>query len=56
MSYYDSAKGVRISQARALVELKRHGLDDAESVSVFFKECGKRKSYRAQAVLDWLGY
>lgn len=55
-TYYESAEGVTISKARALRELARHGVDDAESVAAFLRECGDRETYRAQAVLAWLGY
>lgn len=56
MTYFDSAKGVRISQERALQELRRHGLNSIEDTQTFFAECGQRATYRAQAVLEWLGY
>lgn len=55
-TYYESAEGQRISKARALQELKRHGVDDAETVAAFFADVGERDEYDAQAVLDWLGY
>jgi hypothetical protein len=51
--YYDSAEGVKISRDRVLCELKDHGIFDYDN---FFNECGDKKLYSAQAVLDWLGY
>lgn len=52
MNYYDSAEGMRITLARALLECKRHGVD----VSEFLTEMGEHASYDAQMVLSWLGY
>lgn len=52
MTYYESARGIWISKARALVEIDRHGADRSE----FLADCGDRATYRAQSVLDWLGY
>ena len=37
----------------ALEELGSHGIFDYDN---FFNECGDKKLYSAQAVLDWLGY
>jgi hypothetical protein len=54
MTYSESAKGKTISKERALLELKRHGMES--SVSVFFKDMGDKEEYKAQAVLVWLGY
>ena len=52
--YYDSAEGEQITRKRALVELRRHGVEDAEE---FDRDMGgPRESYDAQAVLSWLGY
>jgi len=55
-TYSESASGVTITKARALQELARHGVDDAESIALFLAECGDRATYRASAVLAWLGY
>jgi hypothetical protein len=52
MDYYTSAKGILISKARALAEIRKHGADANE----FFTDCGDKESYKAQAVLAWLGY
>lgn len=53
MTYYDSAEGIEITQARALRELEKHGIDDPEE---FFAALGQSKTYDAQEVLGWLGY
>ena len=55
MTYYESAEGVSISRARAIKELVRHGIPDAEQ-SEFFADCGDKENYAAQVVLAWLGY
>lgn len=55
-TYIESAEGVTITKARALCELKRHGIDDAQSIAEFIRDLGDRDSYRASAVLAWLGY
>lgn len=54
--YYESAEGIEISHARAIVELRRHGLGDDQNIAEFETEMGKREIYDAQAVLGWLGY
>jgi hypothetical protein len=51
-TYYESAEGVKISQARAMQEVKKHGVDVVE----FFEDCGMKDEYLATEVLDWLGY
>ena len=56
-TYYDSAKGVKITKDRAIQELAKHGHDAASpEYSDFFKEMGDKSHYAAQKVLDWLGY
>jgi hypothetical protein len=52
VSYYESAEGVEISKKRALIELRKHGIDFEE----FFRDLGDHETYDAQAVLEWLGY
>ena len=52
-SYYESAEGITITRARALLELKRHYVED---LTAFDEEVGVRDYYSAQEVLDWLGY
>jgi len=52
MAYLESANGIRISKARALLECKRHGIDGAELLA----ELGDCAEYSARAVLVWLGY
>lgn len=51
--YYESAEDLIITRARAVQELKSHGCVE---IKLFFQEVGFFKTYRAQAVLDWLGY
>lgn len=53
MTYHESAKGKTITRRRALQELRNHGVDDAEE---FFNDLGTKAEYKAQAVLEWLGY
>ncbi len=55
MNYYESAEGVKITEQRALQEIKNHGCPDSE-LSHFYEELGKHEEYDAQAVLNWLGY
>jgi hypothetical protein len=55
-TYSESARGIVISHARALLELARHGCADPDSVDAFHAECGRRETYRASEVLAWLGY
>lgn len=53
MNYLESAGGVTITRARAVVELATHGLRlDAD----FISELGDHKSYSARSVLEFLGY
>ena len=51
--YYDSAEGIMISKYRVICELKDHGVIDFNE---FFEELGSFSHYRAQDVLNWLGY
>lgn len=55
MTYYESAKGVVISKARAIQEIYKHGIDD-EGVQDFLADCGDKEAYSAIEVLNWLGY
>jgi hypothetical protein len=55
MTYYESAKGARITKQRALQELRRHGFAP-EQEAEFLAEMGDRENYNAQSVLAWLGY
>ena len=52
-TYYESAEGITITRARALLELKRHYIED---LTAFDEEVGVRDYYSAQEVLRWLGY
>ena len=56
MNYYESAKGIYISKARALLELKKHGIESQFDIDEFLKDLGNKERYSAQAVLRWLGY
>ena len=51
-SYYGSAVGIKITPERAAAEIRKHGLNPDD----FFKEAGKKATYDASKVLDWLGY
>jgi len=51
--YYESARGLTITQARAIQELKRHGITVFD---MFFKDLGNKGTYNAGRVLQWLGY
>lgn len=58
MNYFESAQGEQITLARALQEIKRHGLQSEENA--FLLDCWGTKSdgktIAAQDVLVWLGY
>lgn len=56
MTYSESAEGVIITKARALLELRRHGVFRAEDIAEFLADCGDLESYNAGGVLRWLGY
>jgi hypothetical protein len=51
-TYFESARGVKISRERAIQEVLSHG----QTVEEFDSEIQIRKVYSAQAVLSWLGY
>lgn len=52
MTYYESAKGTTVMKARAYKEVKDHGCYWQE----FVKDMGDKEAYKAQEVLQWLGY
>lgn len=56
MTYSESACGITISKTRALTELRRHGLCQADDIAEFFADMGEKDAYSASAVLVWLGY
>jgi len=56
MDYYESAEGISISKQRALLELKKHGIESVFDIQEFFADVGDKERYDAQEVLDWLGY
>ena len=51
--YYDSAENLMVTRKRVCQELKAHGV---VYVHEFFQELGYFSHYKAQDVLDWLGY
>lgn len=55
MTYSESARGITISQERAVGELHRHGCGP-DDVQLFFIEMGEADTYKASDVLAWLGY
>ena len=58
-TYSESAEGIEISHARAMVELKRHGINrtsDLAEMTDFYATLGRRTIYNASDVLAWLGY
>ena len=56
MDYYESAEGIEISKKRALLELKKHGIESCFDIDEFYEDLGNKERYSAQAVLRWLGY
>ena len=59
--YLESAKGVFITQGRAIMELEKHGLTSTEDFLLFVQEVtlykfANGKFYKAEEVLQWLGY
>ena len=56
MDYYESAEDIIITQERALQELANHGITSNQDIFGFFEALGKKKEYKAQDVLIWLGY
>jgi len=52
-TYYESAQGTTITHKRAIRELTDHGVAD---LSEFYDDLGQQETYKAQAVLAWLGY
>lgn len=56
-TYYDSAEGREITKERALQEIRKHSLPEADFAD-FAREYGWREGrlIRAQDLLAWLGY
>lgn len=52
MTYYETAD-VIITRAKALQELRKHGITDTDE---FYADMGIHAEYNAQDVLQWLGY
>lgn len=57
-TYYESARGVKITFKRAMQEIDRHGIIDPDDRADFHAMVKQDKNgdYNAQAVLEWLGY
>tara|TARA_R100000234_G_C4980923_1_gene170812 strand:- start:956 stop:1123 length:168 start_codon:yes stop_codon:yes gene_type:complete len=55
MTYYESAADTEITYRRAMQELDNHGIPENER-KLFIKEFGRKNTYQAQDVLEWLGY
>lgn len=56
MTYSESAKGLTITAARAKQELAKHGSTEAHDWAAFLEDMGDKPTYKASAVLEWLGY
>lgn len=56
MTYSESAHGQIITRERAIRELQNHGVFHPDDFATFFAECGDQATYRAEKVLEWLGY
>jgi hypothetical protein len=54
MDYFTSAKGMMITHDRALQEIAKHGA--LADLPEFYREYGKRETYKATDILVWLGY
>ena len=54
MTYYESAKGISISKARAYKEFETHGAECDWAEFVLW--AGDKETYWAEDVLGWLGY
>ena len=54
MTYYESAKGLSITRARAFAEFKEHCLEN--DWVEFVSWAGSKEEYWAEDVLGWLGY
>ena len=56
--YYDSAENIKISKARAIAELRKHGVCGDVEIQEFIADVAADANgmYDAQAVLAWLGY
>ena len=59
MTYWESAKGKKITYERALEELRKHCCDDEHTVAEFDKvweKNQKNKQIKATVVLEFLGH
>lgn len=55
MTYLESARSVMITRDRAVFELKQHDAS-SDDIDLFFEQLGYVEMYRADAVLEFLGY
>lgn len=53
--YFKSAHGVKIDKARAIQELRKHGITENDEFLKAVKP-DAQGNYSAQSVLKWLGY
>lgn len=51
--YFESAEDMTITRDRALLELKKHNIVDPTE---FYEQMGCHETYKAEDVLQWLGY
>ena len=70
MTYSESAEGLRVTLERCIQELRKHGLDNRESIADFTVDCWgmcaafnhgdddgqPRWTVDATDLLNWLGY
>lgn len=56
MTYETYSESAMITRERAIRELQDHGTFHPEDIDDFFATLGDRPTYRAEAVLEWLGY
>lgn len=57
-TYFNSAEDTLITEARALLELHKHGVLNSQSYKEFERDVQPDQNgmYKAQDVLIWLGY
>ena len=55
-TYNESAHGQVITRERAIKELQDHGTFHPDDFADFFAHVGDHPTYRAEQVLEWLGY
>lgn len=57
-TYYESAEGFKIRRARAIAELRKHGVCSDDEITAFLNavDYNDEALYDAQDVLRFLGY